>query len=53
MFSRLGYGVLGDCSQKGNWSSFRNELFNGKPVVVSTEFASPMPRSGALLLLLL
>lgn len=46
LLSRLGYGVLGDCSQKGNWSSFRNEMFNGKPVVVTTEFASPMPRSG-------
>jgi hypothetical protein len=43
--------VVGDCSQKGNWSSFRNEMFNGKPAVVTTEFASPMPRSGTLLLL--
>lgn len=46
--SRLGYGTLGDCSQKGNWSAFRNEIFNGKPVVVTTDFASPMPKSGRL-----
>eukprot|EP01032_Pedospumella_encystans_P009853 gene9853-11567_t len=46
--SRLGYGLVGDCSQKGNWSSFRNEMFNGRPVSVTTDFASPMPRSGRL-----
>jgi hypothetical protein len=26
-------------------------MFNGKPAVVTTEFASPMPRSGTLQLL--
>eukprot|EP01038_Epipyxis_sp_PR26KG_P005859 gene5859-8083_t len=46
--SFLGYRMIGDCSQKGNWTGFRNELFNGKPVVVNAEFASPMPKSGKL-----
>ena len=46
--SFLGYGALGDCSQKGNWSCFRNEWFNGKPVDITMEFISPMPKSGRL-----
>ncbi|KAJ1382791.1 hypothetical protein B484DRAFT_411338, partial [Ochromonadaceae sp. CCMP2298] len=46
--SALGHGVLGDLSQKGNWLPFRNELFNGKPINLSTNFASPMPKSGHL-----
>jgi hypothetical protein len=46
--SSLGHGVLGDCSQKGNWLPFRNELFNGKPMTLTTDFASPMPRTGRL-----
>ncbi|RYH14423.1 hypothetical protein EON65_33650 [archaeon] len=46
--SKIGYGRVGDLSQKGNWSSFRNELFNGKPVVLGPSFACPMPRSGKL-----
>ena len=27
--SKLAYGRVGDLSQKGNWSSFRNERYNG------------------------
>lgn len=42
----LGYGRLGDTSQKGNYSCFRNEFFNHKPVTLTTEFASPLPKSG-------
>ena len=44
--SPLGYGAVGDCSQKGNWAGFRNEMFRGKPIEISTDFVSPMPRSG-------
>ena len=44
--SPLGYGVVGDCSQKGKWSCFRNELYRGKPMEVTSEFASPMPKNG-------
>lgn len=46
--SCLGYGKLGDTSQKGNFSCFRNELLNKKPISVSVEFASPLPRTGKL-----
>ena len=44
--NKLGYGKLGDVSQKGNWTGFRNELFNGKPITITTDFASPLPRTG-------
>jgi hypothetical protein len=46
--SKIGYGRVGDLSQKGNWSSFRNELLNGEPVVLSPAFAQPIPLSGKL-----
>ena len=46
--SKLGYGRVGDLSQKGNWSSFRNELLDGEPVVLSPAFAQPIPRFGKL-----
>ncbi len=46
--SCLGYGKLGDTSQKGNFSCFRNELLNKKPTTITVEFASPLPRSGKL-----
>lgn len=46
--SKLGYGRVGDVSQKGNWSSFRNELLNGEPVTLSPTFAQPIPLSGKL-----
>lgn len=44
----LGYGKLGDTSQHGNWSSFRNELFNKEKIEVTSERFTPMPRSGIL-----
>ena len=34
---------VGDLSQKGNWSSFRNEYINGKPGVIDTESFTPLP----------
>jgi hypothetical protein len=46
--SKIGYGRCGDLSQKGNWSSFRNELLNGEPVSLSPAFAQPIPLSGKL-----
>eukprot|EP01031_Cornospumella_fuschlensis_P030219 gene30219-36515_t len=45
-FGTLGYGRLGDTSQKGNWSCFRNELLNKRPVVITIQFASPLPKAG-------
>jgi hypothetical protein len=44
----LAPGVIGDTSQKGNWSCFRNECLNGEPVAVSIQTFTPMPRSGRL-----
>ena len=44
--SMLGYGYLGDCSQLGNWSCFRNITLNGKSFVLSMS-ALP-PKSGKL-----
>ena len=46
--SKIGYGRVGDLSQKGNWSSFRNEMLNGEPVSLSPAFAQPLPLSGKL-----
>lgn len=39
---------LGDVSQWGNWSCFRNEVLNGVPVLggITVEQFIPMPRSG-------
>lgn len=44
----LGFGVLGDTSQHGNWTSFRNEIFNKVPIEVTPERFTPMPKSGVL-----
>lgn len=44
----LGYGRLGDTSQKNNFTAFRNELLNRKVVILNSEFASPLPRTGKL-----
>lgn len=44
----LGYGRLGDTSQKGNFSCFRNETYNHKAVNLSVGFASPLPKMGKL-----
>jgi Ran GTPase-activating protein (RanGAP) involved in mRNA processing and transport len=46
--STLGYGRLGDTSQKANYSCFRNEMLSRRPVDVTTDFASPLPRCGKL-----
>jgi hypothetical protein len=42
-----GHGVVGDPSQTGNWSCFRNGIYKGEPVIVTNsckEF-NPMPKS--------
>ncbi len=41
-------GLLGDLSQTGNWMCFRNECFKGQAIVMTKEFASPLPKSGTL-----
>ena len=41
-----GYGTLGDTSQDGNWSCFRNEMLDKKPVYITTERFIPMPSTG-------
>jgi hypothetical protein len=42
------YPHLGDVSQKGNYSCFRNEFFNGHGVTIDASFATPMPVFGKL-----
>jgi hypothetical protein len=46
--SKVSYGRFGDLSQKGNWSSFRNEMFNGNPMTMTLTFCSPIPTTGKL-----
>ena len=44
--SILGPGVVGDTSQKGNWTCFRNEMYNNEYVKIDSEFARTLPKSG-------
>jgi Ca2+-binding EF-hand superfamily protein len=44
----LGNSVIGDTSQKGNWASFRNELFNGEPFTITIKEFTPMRKEGIL-----
>lgn len=46
--SIVSYGKVGDTSQNGNWSCFRNEIYNGKPTRLKKEMFNPMPKSGQL-----
>jgi len=46
--SKVGYGRTGDTSQKGNGSSFRNEMFQRHEITMSPQFASPLPIHGML-----
>jgi hypothetical protein len=46
--SVLSHGKVGDLSQHGNWTCFRNEILNGKRVCVTAKFLTPMPSSGLL-----
>ena len=42
--SPLGFGRLGDLSQRGDWSSFRNCVFDGQEMNIKTSFYSPSSR---------
>ena len=44
--SKIGPGRVGDVSQKGNWSCFRNEHYLGAPITINSKFASPLPFRG-------
>ena len=41
-------GVIGDTSQRGHWSCFRNERFNGEPYEVTIGKFTPMKTTGIL-----
>ena len=41
-------GVMGDTSQHGNWSCFRNEVLNHEPFIIAPETLTPMPQAGTL-----
>jgi hypothetical protein len=45
---RLGEGACGDTSLRQNWSCFRNEMYNRKPIEVTLENFTPMPSVGRL-----
>lgn len=40
--------LIGDFSQKKNWTCFRNERLNGEATIITKSFASPLPKSGKL-----
>ncbi len=41
-------GKVGDVSQHGNWTCFRNEVFNGKKIVLTPQMFTPMLTSGTI-----
>lgn len=45
----FGYGMVGDCSQKQNWSAFRNERFNDTDFIITPAMFTPFPTAGGLL----
>ena len=46
--SIIGFAKVGDLSQHGNWSSFRNEIYNGEVIEVTPTKFTPIPHSGIL-----
>lgn len=47
--SKLPMGRVADLSHRmTNNSCFRNEIFNGKPVIITSAFCNPMPKYGVL-----
>ena len=42
------YGITGDVSQLGDWSSFRNVIVDGKFGIITTEMFNPMGHHGKL-----
>lgn len=47
--SPIEMGRMGDLSQCGTWTSFRNESLNGKRFAITPERFRPMPKSGKLI----
>lgn len=47
-FEAFGGGRLGDLSQCTPWSSFRNELYNGKPIRITPESLKALSNFGTL-----
>ncbi|CAK9252797.1 unnamed protein product [Sphagnum jensenii] len=41
-------GKVGDTSQHGNWTCFRNELYNGESFQITSSAFTPMKRTGIL-----
>ena len=46
--SIIGFAKVGDVSQHGNWSSFRNEHYNGEAIEITPTKFTPIPHSGIL-----
>jgi len=46
--SIIGHGRVGDLSQHGNWTSFRNEHLDGKPIIIIVSDFNPIPHKGIL-----
>jgi hypothetical protein len=44
----FGLGKVGDCSQKGNWTAFRNEIMNGVPTAITPSLFVPFPHRGTI-----
>ena len=42
----VGYGIVGDTSQSGNWSCFRNCFFNNERIDINSETFTPIPKKG-------
>lgn len=45
-YNIIGPSKIGDVSQHGNWTCFRNEVLNGQPIKVTAQKFQPMPHSG-------
>lgn len=45
---QLTVGRVGDTSQHGNWTSFRNAYLNGEPIIITPARFTPMPQVGRL-----
>jgi hypothetical protein len=46
--SKISRGRIGDISQHGNWSNFRNEVFNDVAIEITSGFCKPLPVVGKL-----
>jgi hypothetical protein len=41
-------GKVGDLSQNGNWTCFRNEVYNGAQMPINPKLFTPIPQTGTL-----